>query len=425
MMNPFSVLADEDNAILFDSNTSNIVLEEGNIVLDSEMISEFGLDKHPYLKSTISIADLNNEQIADKLARTCKYLMSRVKLIINTKNNHYRLEVFVEGEYYKLHLIIDHKVWFDDILLIFHNTDALKIARKYIQKVNILIRAERGEQLRFSNASEKHDRKNIREICTNYKHFKFHIKDQEKKDVKCTRDDEYLPYYRCMDIVPKRGAQMKNHCGWYLQESLLVEDRNEYLIAVRSEELRELLIFPNPYYNDGFETEKKEKKKKERGKIGKINENHKTNLKLAQDPLFWKFVVDFDNSCEYLNKDLKDSSKIPRYGLNFGDWESATANDRLSESCHGHLHIYLSRKEYKVICPDFTEDDNAKLPIYGKYLQPKFYWEENIKTLSDHIMFSQDLATKDDIKRLENKMDNLGGKIDAIFNELKTMINNK
>jgi hypothetical protein len=137
------------------------------------------------------------------------------------------------------------------------------------------------------------------------KHFKFHV-----------------PMFYC-DFISDQRSRTQQKCNWYVENERYVYHEGKWVIISRQENVRDLLVCPNP--------------KTPNTKNG----NHMTNKQLVTNEEFWVWVLD-----RLVNNFLKkfcvnNLYPVECFALNFGKWESAEAKDQFAMECHGHMHLYI------------------------------------------------------------------------------------
>lgn len=146
------------------------------------------------------------------------------------------------------------------------------------------------------------------------------FKKKYSKSALCHHNKTF-PKQFCLEDVEKRGAINIAPCAWFCGPDTVFDDQDStFLVAVRAENLRELLILPNEYF-------------------------HTTNDALCCNEEFWNFVLEW--TIKKKISIFNSTEDNPKFAFNFGLWESALANDTENLYCHAHMHLYLSFDEYE------------------------------------------------------------------------------
>jgi hypothetical protein len=114
-------------------------------------------------------------------------------------------------------------------------------------------------------------------------------------------------------VITKDGR--KTSCNFYAPTKLTINELSDsnYLILLRRESIRELLLVPRPDKN-------------------KDNYNHYSNEMLIVQEDFWTVLLQ-----------KRELLKFHSISLNFGMWETGVSQNKYKQECHSHVHLYFTK----------------------------------------------------------------------------------
>lgn len=144
-----------------------------------------------------------------------------------------------------------------------------------------------------------------------------------------------------------------------------------------------------------------------------------TNLQLARMPFFWESVFDISRAIEADYQAAGGTgSAIEFYRLNFGQWESAMANDFNALECHGHLHFILNKEAQQVLKE--TEKYRA---LYGRFSDVEDYDLHDALTLEQrHLLSTEVNNLSETVQGLSVQLEGLSKKLDEKFDLIIDML---
>jgi len=165
------------------------------------------------------------------------------------------------------------------------------------------------------------------------------------KGNRCSHFGSCMEYHSLIVPACQGSNRTKSHtttmCNWMCQEELILQQLSmvvfpemeqqirssfkqrsrfpvPYVLISRAEATREILILPNPAFNDQ-------------------SDFHFDNSLLACSEAFWQF------SLHVMNTIKSNIGVVPeQVYFNFGEWETAISRNRYLKECHGHLHLMFS-----------------------------------------------------------------------------------
>nr|CAG8684081.1 12874_t:CDS:2 [Entrophospora candida] len=147
------------------------------------------------------------------------------------------------------------------------------------------------------------------------------------RKIAATRGDH--PDIICKGKVVTRYGR-KTTCNYYFTTKLVVNElsNEEYIVLLRREPIRELLLVPCPNDNE------------------KENYKHFTNEKLVEQESFWKYLLS-------KQRDLGFHS----IAINYGAWETGQSQKRYTQECHAHAHLYFTLNTWDELKKRIKDED--------------------------------------------------------------------
>ena len=220
--------------------------------------------------------------------------------------------------------------------------------------------------------------------------------------------------YICKAKVPILDSQ-EECCNFYCATGLIFEKipTKNYILLLRWETIRELILASCPH---------------------RAKDNHCDNEELLKRTEFWSFLL---SQWELL--------KFHTMAVNFGQWESAIARNKYTQTCHAHVHLLFNKEDWEIMKKDVKSDAKLNTQNYSgpDYLlkncmeleREVLQLEEwrcmasNIETLIGSVDSLSKMTkdgfdnlsktTKDGFDSLVNKMDSLVKAINSLVSQIK------
>ena len=126
-------------------------------------------------------------------------------------------------------------------------------------------------------------------------------------------------------------------------------------------------------------------------------------------------------------KELIKQCALEGIAVNFGKWETASANDESEYAldCHGHIHLHLSRKAVNIL-----QDSAGWKAIRGRVEHPENYLDKDIHELEvrrlipleNSVIWSEVGMFHATVGALDAKVGGLDAKVETKFAALETSV---
>src|SRR5581483_3383102 len=132
--------------------------------------------------------------------------------------------------------------------------------------------------------------------------------------------------YICKAKVPTLDSR-EEYCNFYCATGLIFGKfpTEDYILLLRRETIRELILAPCPH---------------------KERDNHCDNEELLKRTEFWSFLL---SQWELL--------KFHTMAVNFGQWESAIARSKYTQTCHAHVHLLFNQEDWEIMKKDVKSNE--------------------------------------------------------------------
>ncbi|CAI2168436.1 3128_t:CDS:2 [Funneliformis geosporum] len=323
----------------------------------------------PYFTLT---ANLTPQELASASTALLDAVNSRPKL-----TQAYRMEVKFLQNSAEFRICLDTVVWYDCYLRVDPDLNkVVEMARKYISTTRREIPPDEDGPFVIDYQEIEKEKAYIR--CTR----PHNIKNPESK---CKYDH---PTLICNGNVITRDGR-ETTCNYYFPSKLTVQELStkEFVILLRREPIRELLMLPLPIKN-------------------KDNFNHFDNETLVKNSDFWSDL-------------LKQQQSLTFYSiaLNYGRWETQQSHDKYAQACHAHVHLYFNRETWESLKNIVKSREIIAKMNARKYPGPNYL-------LKDCMELEQQRLQSAEHQNMLNINNSLVNTINNNFNSLINTINN-